>query len=93
MLAALIVFGLLFAGGVIAIGALHWRGILRFGRRKSAWGIGTIVLGLAQVVVWTIFPGGPEPVWVRILIAAVGAVVIGFGLIWRQGVTGAARPR
>lgn len=93
MLMALIVFGLLFAGGVIAIGALHWRGVLRFGRRKTAWGIGTIVLGLVQTLVWSVFPGGPEPIWTRLLIVAAGAVVIGLALMWRQGATGAARPR
>ena len=87
MLTLLIVFGLLLAGAVIAIGSLHWRGIVRFGRRGPTWGIGTIILGLLQTIAWLLLPGEPAS-WLRLLIALAGAVLVGLWLVRRQGALG-----
>jgi hypothetical protein len=84
MTMALIVLGLALGGGVVALGALHWRGVVRFGRRPPAWGLGTLLFGLLQVGCWLIFPGPPE-VWLRLVIALVAAVGVGGWLVWRRG--------
>ena len=82
MLTFLIIFGLLLAGGVVAVGFLHWRGIVRFGRRRPGWGIGTMGIGAMQALAWLFFPGEPA-FWQRPLIALAAAAVVGVWLTWR----------
>jgi hypothetical protein len=82
MVAALIVFGLALAGGLLALGWLHWRGVVRFGRRQPAWGLGTMLFGLIQLACWLVLPGPPE-LWARLLIAAAAAVATGLWLMRR----------
>lgn len=83
----LIGLGLALAGAIMALGWLHWRGIVRFGRRQPAWGLGTMIFGLLQLAAWLLFPGPPE-VWLRPPIALVAAVLAGRWLMRRRG----ARP-
>jgi hypothetical protein len=83
----LIVVGLALAGAIMALGWLHWRGVIRFGRRQPAWGLGTMIFGLLQLAAWLLFPGSPE-VWLRPPIALAAAVLAGLGLARRWG----ARP-
>ena len=90
MLMVLIVVGLLAAGAVIAIGGLHWRGLVRFGRRGSGWGIGTMILGLLQAAAWLALPGEPA-IWLRLLIALLGAVLLIAWFLWRRSTVGSAQ--
>jgi hypothetical protein len=82
MAAILIAFGLALGGGLVALGWLHWRGHVRFGRRPPGWGLGTMLFGLVQVVCWLLLPGSPE-VWVRLAIALAAAVGAGLWLLRR----------
>jgi hypothetical protein len=82
MAVVLIIFGLALAGGLFALGWLHWRGLVRFGRRQPSWGLGTMLFGLIQFVCWLLLPGPPE-FWVRLLIAPAAAVVTGLWLLRR----------
>jgi hypothetical protein len=82
MAVALIIFGLALAGGLMALGWLHWRGVARFGRRQPAWGLGTMLFGLVQLVCWLLLPGPPE-LWARLLIALAAAVATGLWLMRR----------
>jgi hypothetical protein len=81
----LIVVGLVFAGGMTAVGWLHWRGIILFGQRQPAWGVGTMLVGVIQLVVWALLPGSLEPWW-RLLIAAAAGIGLALWLPrWRRG--------
>lgn len=74
MIAAFLIgLGLVIAGAMMALGWLHWRGLVRFGRRQPAWGLGTLIFGALQVAVWMVIPGPPD-VWPRALIVLVAAV-------------------
>jgi hypothetical protein len=68
MLPVFISLGLMLAGGLIAVGWLHWRGLIRFGQRRPPWGFSTILLGSLQLIAWLLFPGPPD-LWLRPLIA------------------------
>jgi hypothetical protein len=72
----LIIFGLLLAGAVLAVGFLHWRGIVSFGRRKRSWGLATMGIGFVQVLAWFFLPGQPD-FWLRPIIALVAAMALG----------------
>jgi hypothetical protein len=82
MVAVLIAFGLALGGGLLALGWLHWRGLVRFGRRQPGWGLGTMLFGLVQIVCWLLLPGPPD-LWVRLLIALAAAVVTSAWLVRR----------
>jgi hypothetical protein len=82
MAVALIAFGLALGGGLLALGWLHWRGLVRFGRRQPNWGLGTMLFGLVQIACWLLLPG-PPAIWVRLVIALAAAVVAGAWLLRR----------
>jgi hypothetical protein len=82
--AVVIVAGLALAGGLLALGWLHWRGRVRFGRRQPAWGLGTMLFGLIQVACWLLIPGPPDG-WLRLPIALAAAMLVGLWLTRRQG--------
>ncbi len=83
MVLLLTVVGLVFAGGMTAVGWLHWRGIILFGQRQPAWGIGTMLVGIIQIVVWSLLPGPLEPWW-RLLVAVMAGVGLALWLPRRR---------
>jgi hypothetical protein len=50
-----------------------------------------MLIGLIQVVVWSAFPGDLA-LWLRLVAALVGALLLIGWLRWRQGLAGSSRP-